>query len=187
MQKKYRFIPVLAISLALAACGSDTKDENQVNDKPVTEENGGSMQDGTNTTDESVESTPQDPTVNSQPTNATGPTDMQQKMDELAYAKFELEVEYENNQEYEIELDTKRDNSIKAKIEDSLNNVEKSGEDAFNELYPLVKQITISQQTDKDEAIKETLEAFNLSADYQKFELEIRFKDGTKLEFKDNK
>jgi len=68
-----------------------------------------------------------------------------------------------------------------------LNNVRTNGPDAFNELYPLVKKLTIAQQTTKDKAVQEILATFNLPADYQKFELDIKFKDGTSLEFKDRK
>lgn len=113
------------------------------------------------------------------------PADMLQNMDELDYVEFELEVEYAGDKEYEAELETNSAGTVKAKIEDELNHVEKNGSEAFDELYPLVQKLTITQQTNKDEAIGEVLKTFNLPADYTKFDLEITFKDGTKIEFED--
>lgn len=175
MKKKYLYIFIVAIALALAACGNNTK--------PGTEENGSGVQDGTDTTGESAE--PDAPS--NQPSDVVNQDEMQQKMGELGYADFDLAVEYANHQEYEAELEKSSDNSIKAEIEDDLNAIKKKGSDAFNELYPLVKQLTITGQTSKEDAIQEILTVFNLPTDYQEFELDIRFKDGTKLEFEDRK
>lgn len=50
-----------------------------------------------------------------------------------------------------------------------------------------MKQLTITQQTGKEAAIKEVMKVFDLPTDYTEFELEIRFKDGTKIEFEDDK
>ena len=96
-------------------------------------------------------------------------------------------MDYANNEEYEAELEKNSNNSIEAEIADTLNQVKKKGSDAFNELYPLVKQLTITQETSKEEAIQEVMKVFNLPEDYKEFELEIRFKDGTKIEFEDKK
>lgn len=185
MKKKYTVLFTLAFLLVLAACGNSTKDMDQVNDRPVTEENGNNSQVGTDITNESGE------TANTNDTNqnavVVNQEEMQQKMDELDYADFELAVEYANHQEYEVELEKDSNNSIKAEIEDDLNNIKKKGSDAFNELFPLVQQLTITQQTSKEDAIQEVLATFNLPTDYQEFELDIRFKDGTKLEFEDKK
>ena len=113
---------------------------------------------------------------------------MQKQMDDLDYAEFNLEVEYANQTEYEVELDKDDDNGlIEAEIKDSINNVKLRGEEAFNELYPKLKELTISQQTVKEEVISETLEIFDLDNAYSKFEVEITFKDGTKIEFEDRK
>ncbi len=113
--------------------------------------------------------------------------DMQKKMDELDYADFDLDIEYADHKDYEAELEKNSNNTVEAKIEDSLNNVKKKGSEAFDELYPLVKQLTINQQTSKEDAIKEVLDVFGLPADYTEFDMEIKFKDGTKIEFDDRK
>lgn len=108
-------------------------------------------------------------------------------MDELQYEEFELQVEYADHTEYEAEIEKKADGSIKAEIEDSLKGVEQKGPGAFNELFPILEQLDITQQTDKEQAIANTLSAFNLPTDYTEFELEIRFKDGTKIEYEEKR
>ena len=122
-------------------------------------------------------------TVTGQDANA----DATKKMDEIDYADFGLSVDYANDDEYEAELEKNSNNSVEAKIDDSINQVKMKGADAFNELYPLVKQLTITQKTSKEDAIQEVIKVFNLPDDYRELELEVRFKDGTKIEFEDKK
>ncbi|MFS0690634.1 YusW family protein [Sporosarcina sp. 179-K 8C2 HS] len=150
-----------ALSLMLIGCGADGQKE-----KPTAKEE-----------------TPVD--VKEETIKEETPADMLQNMDELDYVEFELEVEYAGDHEYEAELETKSVGTVIAKIEDELNHVRKDGTEAFDELYPLVQKLTITQQTNKDEAIAEVLKTFNLPTDYTKFDLEITFNDGTKIEFDD--
>lgn len=166
-----------ALSLMLMGCGTDSqKDEPTVKEEtPAVSEN--AQGEGSSTGASNVE----------QNNDSSNQADMLQKMDELDYSEFELEVEYAGNAEYEAEIETKNVGTVKAKIEDSLNHVEKNGAEAFEELYPLIQKLTISQKTEKGEAISEVLKTFNLPADYTKFELEITFNDGTKIEFGDKK
>lgn len=171
----FRLTFLLSISLMLVACGNGQKSMNE------TEENQTPVSD---TAGEVVETQgPPESLTN----EAATKEDMQKMMEEIDYIDFELEVQYQNDQEYEVELEQKSDQSTKAKIEDEVNNINKVGEDAFNDLYPLVKQLTITQQTSKEEAIQEILTVFDLPEDYVKFDLEIKFKDGTKIEFEDRK
>lgn len=106
-------------------------------------------------------------------------------MDELEYTKFGLDIDY-GNKDYdaEIELDNNR---VEAELEDDLNGVDMNGEEAFNKIYPNVKKLTINQNTKKEDAITEIINAFDLSTDYTKLEVEIKFKDGTKIEYEDRK
>ncbi|MCM3636129.1 YusW family protein [Sporosarcina luteola] len=161
------------LSLMLMGCGDDVKQETDntaVKEDTIVEEKN---------TAESIDT--------DQNNSASTPAEMLEKMDELEYAEFELEVEYAGGTEYEVEIDQNSTGTVNAKIEDSLNHVEKYGSDAFNELHPLVQQLTITQESKKDEVISEVLTTFNLPTDYTKFDLEITFNDGTKIEFEDKK
>lgn len=167
-----------ALSLMLIGCGTDgQKEEPAVNgETPAVSENETSAQGETSSPG----------TTNTEQNNdASNQEDMLQRMDELDYAEFELEVEYAGDTEYEVELETKSVGTVKAKIEDSLNHIEKNGTEAFDELHPLVQKLNITQQTNKDEAISEVMKTFNLPTDYTKFDLEITFTDGSKIEFED--
>lgn len=189
MKKIIVFSFVMALSFVLAACGGKAND-NQVIDKPVTEENN---QDAANDASEQTDSSITDGADNNaaattgQNANTSSQDDMQKKMAEIDYADFGLSVDYASHQEYEAELEKHSNNLVEAEIDDTLTNVKKKGSDAFNELYPLVKQLTITQQTSKADALQEVMKVFNLPSDYKEFELEIRFTDGTKIEFEDRK
>lgn len=181
MKKIFLFIALMALTLVVVACGTTKNDANKVEKDPVVEDDGST---GTNS-DQTENSDTSDKTENKD--NAGNQADMQSKMDELDYTEFNLGVDYANHEEYDVELEKNSDNSIEADIDDSINNVKKKGSDAFNELYPLVKQLTIVQETTKEEAINEVLKVFNLEDNYSEFDLEITFKDGTKIEFEDKK
>ena len=187
MKKMNMFISVTALSFVLVACGSNANDngDNQVSE----ESNQGTVNEMSVQNDSSVtnEADKNTDSATEQNVNTSNQDDMQKKMDEIEYADFGLSVDYVRHQEYEAELEKNSDNSVEAEIEDTLNNVKKKGSDAFNELFPLVKQLTITQQTSKADAIQEVMNVFNLPTGYEEFELEIRFKDGTKIEFEDRK
>ncbi|MGG0670017.1 YusW family protein [Lederbergia citrisecunda] len=169
-----------ALSLMLIGCGTDGQNE----EPTVNQETPAVSENETNAQGESSSTGAANAEQNN---DAANQDDMQKKMDELEYAEFELEVEYAGDTEYEVELEQKTVGSVKAKIEDSLNHVEKRGNEAFDELHPLVQKLNITQQTKKDEAISDVLKTFNLPTDYTKFDLEVTFNDGTKIEFKDLK
>ena len=172
MKKIFLFIALMALTFVVVACGTTKDDDKKVENDPVVDTDG-------------------DTGTNSDQTENTGNTgnqeDMQSKMDELDYTEFNLDVDYANQKKYEVELEKNSDNSTEAEIDDSINDVKKKGSEAFDELYPLVKQLTIVQETTKEEAINEVLKVFNLEDNYKEFELEITFTDGTKIEFEDKK
>ena len=182
MKKIVSFMAVIGLSMILVACGSTDNDETTVqkNPKPVENSNEG-------TEETSVNESNQNSTEDGQ--NSVGGTqdEMFKQMGDIDYAEFTLEVEYADQTEYEAELEENSNNSVETEIKDSINNVNLSGAEAFDELYPLVKELTINQQTVKEEAISETLKVFSLDETYHKFELELTFKDGTKIEFEDRK
>lgn len=184
MKKLISFIAVIGFSLALVACGNADKNETTVPQNPAPEEGKKDNATGKNVNDqENIQSSSE----TGQNNHGVNQENMQKQMDDLDYAEFNLDVEYADNTDYEVELEKHSDNSVEAEVKDSINNVNLRGAEAFDVLYPLVKELTINQQTAKEEAISETLKVFNLKEDYNKFELEITFKDGTKIEFENRK
>ncbi|MCG7335667.1 YusW family protein [Sporosarcina sp. ACRSM] len=191
MKKMPITISAMALALVLGACGTTTNDPDPAVNEPATGESGQETTNGTTgsteSTDSSVTNTPDTNAGTTTGQNTASQDEMQQKMDDIEYADFSLSVDYADHQEYEAELEKHSNNSVEAEIDDSLNQVKKKGTDAFSELYPLVAQLTITQQTSKADAIQEVMDVFKLPADYKELELEIKFKDGTKIEFEDRK
>lgn len=159
------------LALMVTACG-DQKD----NDNNASQDDGVTTNEDDNQDDADEQAT----------TDDDAPGDMKSKMDELDYSDFELEVDYGKDKEYEAEIEQDNGN-IEADLEDEINGEDLNGEEAFNKIYPNVKKLTIDQKTDKQDAINQTLDAFELDSDYNKFEVEITLKDGTKIEYEDRK
>src|SRR5690625_1678206 len=193
MKKLYLLMAALLLTVALAACGTqnnddgtnaDQADEGTVNNE---DQNNGNNTDDQND-DENMDNE-DNTTDNNNETDAASDDDMKQKMDELDYIDFEVSVDYGKNKEYEakIEKDDDDNNGIEEDVEDDLNNVNLNRQEAFNKIYPKVKKLTIDANTSKKDAIMEVLKAFELDPDYNEFELELKFKDGKKVEFEDRK
>lgn len=74
----------------------------------------------------------------------------------------------------------------KLRIEDKLNKHEVHGDEAMKELTPILEKLTFTKDSSEEEVIQEVTKAFNLKDDYQEFDLEVVFEDGTKKEYKVN-
>lgn len=177
MKKVLLFISMMIVSLALVACGGN---DDANNESDVTGDEGMVDETEQNMTDDNDAT--KDEESNNEETETTDSDDMKAKMDELEYTDFELEVDYGPDKEYEAEIEQK-DGNVKADLEDEINGEDLNDQEAFDKIYPLVKQLTIDKDTEKDEAIAEVLDVFDLEDDYEKLELEITFSDGVKVEF----
>lgn len=188
MKKLTLFLSLFALSFVLAACGNNSNNATK-EDEPVVEDSGIEATENNEIEDNNQETTDTTDTTETDQSEQpnSGSDDEVAKMEKLDYVEFELEVEYAGDKEYEAELELKSDQRVKAEIEDELKGVEVKGPKAFEQLYPLVEQLTITPDTPKEEAIQEVLQVFELDAGYEEFEVEITFKDGTKIEFKDRK
>lgn len=167
---------VLATALLLGACGNnDTTPKNDTT---------------TDVTDDSANNTSSD-TGNSTDTNNTAVSDsdhayMKEQMDKLTYDEFELEVEYENNKEYDIEIEQDQ-GKVEATVDDELTNTSLMGKEAFDEIYPKLEKLEITETTTKEQAIQQALDAFGLKNDYVKFDVKVSMPDGKKIEYEDKK
>src|SRR5699024_9737740 len=172
----------LILAVFLTACGG-SDDTNNMNN---TTEN------TTSNTEQTNEEENENQTKNSEDESELSSNDetgteeeMQEKMSELEYKENEVEVEYGDNSEYEIKIEQNDNDTIEAQIEDDINDEYLKGTDAFDTLYPMVKELSINQDTSKEDAIEDILTTFNLDEDYNEFELEITFNDDTQLEYED--
>jgi hypothetical protein len=97
------------------------------------------------------------------------------------FTRFDLEVEYDNDVKYEAEYEA--EGNGEAEIEDDLNEVSLKGDDAYNELAPLMEQLQFDSNTEDQEVMTQVLEVFELQNDYKEIELEVTFTDGTKKKY----
>ena|SRR5690625_3844856 len=192
MKRPFLLMATLLLIVFLAACGTQNNDEaNNADQADEGTMNNEDQNNDNNTDDQNDDENMdnEDNTTDNNKTDAASNDDMKQKMDELDYTDFELEVDYGDNKEYEakIEIDDDDNNRVEADLEDDINGVDINGQEAFNKIHPKVKKLTIDANTSKKDAIMEALKAFDLDPDYNKFELELTFKDGKKVEFEDKK
>lgn len=104
--------------------------------------------------------------------------------DNKAYAfnEFSLEVKYSTTSSYEASFDNEQ-NKTEAEIDDTVNNEKLTGNEALKKLDPFLKQLTFDANTPNEEVIAEVLRVFNLDQSYTKFDLDVRFNDGTEKEY----
>ena len=119
--------------------------------------------------------------------NTQDQDEMKSKMAKLDFSEIDLEVSYREQKEYEAEINHDSSGFVGGEVDDDINNEHLRGRAAFDSIYQKAKNLTISKDTNKKDAIDQTLKLFDLPADYIKFELEIIFNDGTKLKYMDLK
>lgn len=111
--------------------------------------------------------------------------DIGEKMAELGFAEFEVEIDYADDKEYEADIEKRANGDYKVEVEDELTNTFLKGQDAFDHLYPILQKLEINPDSTKEEVISTVLDAFGLEENYVEFEVDIVFSDGTKLEYED--
>ncbi|MDV6378308.1 YusW family protein [Sporosarcina sp. GW1-11] len=171
--KRLLMTTVSVMAIVLAGCGSNTKEPVDVPTPSAQVEQPAD----TNTT---VEST------TSQQTDATTEK-MKADMGKLSFKEIDVDVSYSRDKEYEAEIEQDNNEPFKAKVEDELNGVHLKGQEAFDILYPKIQQLQLTKDSTKEETIDQVLTAFGLDSNYEKFEVEIHFNDGSKLDVEDRK
>lgn len=98
------------------------------------------------------------------------------------FTSFDLDVDYNDNKEFDVNYEHEQD-GMEAEITNTVTNNNLKGDEAFNELRPIFEQFTFNKDTSNEGVITEVLSAFNLNGDYQSFELEVTFEDGTEKKY----
>lgn len=176
------FIVFGFLLIILAACGATGN--NDVEIKPLDEENN----------DDSLQTTLEERNVNEdvdkkeQADELTTEEDqqsfMEEKLAESYFTEVELEVEYANGVEYELEIDWD-DGFIKAKIDDEINNQKIAGIDAFIYIYERMDELGLTPTSQIDVVAEQIISSFDLPIDYEEIEIEVKFHNGSELELKD--
>lgn len=129
-------------------------------------------------------STKEDTTSNKKTTDTAkneAPQDLK-----LNFTEFNLEANYQDTKkDYEADYKyVEANKKMEAKIEDRKTDVKLTGDEAIGKLSPLLQKLTFDKNTPDQEVIDQVISVFQLDKDYQKFDLEVVFSDGTKKEYK---
>ena len=132
----------------------------------------------------------EDSTNNGNTTDSNGSSDSnnnqsstnQMQASNIPFSSFDLDVEYDEFKSFEIEYENEA-SGMEAKIKDELNNRKISGDEAFQELQSRFEQFKFDASTPEQDVINEVLKSFELSDNYNEFELDVQFADGTEKEY----
>lgn len=101
------------------------------------------------------------------------------------FTQFDLSIDIDGKDAIDADYDVET-KQIEAELENKLREVKLKDKEAIDELHLLFMDIRLTSETTKEEAIDRILEWFEID-DYSKFELDVEFDDGTKLDFEDVK
>ena len=102
--------------------------------------------------------------------------------DGYGFSEFDLEIDIDGADAIDIEYKVEKE--AEAEYENNLQDFHLKDDKAMDAIDELFINILISKDTPEDEMKKNILQFLHID-DYSKFDLEINFDDGTKLEIKD--
>lgn len=118
---------IFILALTLVVCGAD--DNNGTDANRGTDVTNNENQDHNAVDNQGDNNTNDTATDNN---NVSG--EVQTKMDEFDYVDFELSVEYNEDKEFEANLEKNQYSGVEADLEDQLNGVHIDGQEAFDKI-----------------------------------------------------
>lgn len=155
MKKKAAFLAI-GVSVFLVACGDKEEATNVPDNAPVEQ---------SNTTNTNVE-------------NSNSPANSP-----FNFTHFEVDATYADNKSYEVSYENES-TGAEAKIEDEVNNSIIEGNQAMDKLVPLFESFTFDATTADEDVINEVLQKLQINANYKELEIDVKFADGTKKEYR---
>ncbi len=105
---------------------------------------------------------------------------------EFGFVSFDLDIDTAETRdavEASFDMDAKE---TEAEYVNRIESKELYGDDAYNYLKPIFKNLNLQKNMEQEEVIKKVLKEFNVS-DYVEFELDIEYEDGSETEYRDKK
>lgn len=166
MKTRFLFIILIGLFTILTGCNGD---ENQVADaqEQAQQADDALEEDDNDRDDMDVEKE----TVTNRPAESP-----------FSFTHFDLDIDYNEDVDFEVEYEDER-NEMEAEIKNDLANEHLKGDEAYSKLEPIFEQFKFDQNTPDDDVISEVLKAFDLDNNFHKFELEVKFNDGTEKEY----
>ena len=101
----------------------------------------------------------------------------------LAFWEFDLEIE-SDDRELSVEFEVKNGSfNAQIEIEENGRKIELEGAAALEYLLPILEKLEINASMSKREIVDRLLAAFAWQGSLEEFELEVKFADGSKLDF----
>ncbi|WP_164670994.1 YusW family protein [Virgibacillus doumboii] len=149
MKKLIMFTVIFASVFMITACGNDDENSKQNSDQQQSD-------------------------MESQP--VMNQTDMGDKMNQLDYTVYDFDVLYDGT-EFEGEI-ANEEGLIEAEFYNPFVDVTARGSDAFKEMFPVLQELELNPDMTDEEAVAESIAAFDLPEDFLKAELQVTFSDG---------
>ena len=105
---------------------------------------------------------------------------------ELGFYKFDLEIESDDDDELEVEFEVYRSGEMKAEFEIEVGDrkeMELEGQAALDKLLPILKKLDIDASMSQQQIVERVIDAFDWNYGYDEFELEVKFLDGSRIDF----
>ena len=104
----------------------------------------------------------------------------------LPFTKFDLDIEGDDD-DYELEVDFEiySSGNYKAEVEielDDRKEMELNGRKALEYMLPILEDLNINASMSQREIINEVIRAFDWDHGYEDFELEVQFRNGTRID-----
>lgn len=105
---------------------------------------------------------------------------------EFGFTSFDLDIDTaEQRDAVEASFEVEK-NGVEAEYVNSLDSQKLHGDEAYEFLKPIFKDLALTNDMTKEEVIEKVNTAFGIS-DYTEFDLEVLYEDGQEIEYKDNK
>ncbi|WP_060209805.1 YusW family protein [Sporosarcina koreensis] len=104
--------------------------------------------------------------------------------DGYGFSEFDLEIEVDGKDAVDVEYEVKK--SHKAKYVNQLASLNLKDQEAFDKIDEFFTKIMLTHDMSNQDIIDRIMEWFGLDT-YTKFDLDVDFDDGTKLEIEDRK
>ncbi len=176
MRQNIKWLGILFIVPALLIGCSNDDGADQQQDGAVQQNDGAD-----NTTPDNDEGK-DDATANNEGKNDT--TTNEETVVDAPYDFIDLEIDVDIDgveSALEVEYEVER-SKIDASYENKADNIDLEDEEAMAEIEPIFNTFTFDENSSKDEILEQILDGFSIEA-YDKIEIEVTFKDQSKLKF----
>lgn len=176
------------VALLLAACGNDeddTKNDVKTNQQAEDTTSNNTVDDTDDADDASDDTNEATDPADTGKTDGSSVLDKSKDAPEIPFTEFSLEVKYPTG-EYSLDYE-KEFSGEESELEDERKNSKIVGEEALNNLKPLLKKFKFDANSTDEQVKKQLFSIIKIDDDYTSIELEVKFHDNTEKKYVFNK